>query len=179
MWASEGPGGPACPCRRVARGGCPPPGPHRSGRAGFPHPVLRAMGSLQIRGPYVASNSHPSFFAIQPFRQGVGELLVSPPAFPAESMARLPSFLCRVPRVGSPTSSVISRSYDSPRPSRGTSVVPRVPGTIRALDVRSCRRRARLWRPRVVSGSPHPVVSTNGDVGPPRFLENPCISALL
>jgi hypothetical protein len=160
-------------------GRLPAPSPHRSGRAGFPHPVLRATGSLQIRD-HMSSRirTHPAL-AIQPFRQGVGELLVSPPAFLAESMARLPSFLCGVPRGGSPTSSVISRSYDSPRPSRGTSVVPRAPvPSVRSMFAPAFGERALAGRG-FVSGSPHPVASTNGDVGPPRFLENPCISALL
>ena len=34
---------------RVDRGGVSP-APHRSGRAGFPHPALRLMGSLRVDG---------------------------------------------------------------------------------------------------------------------------------
>jgi hypothetical protein len=161
--------------RRVARG-VAPPGPHRPGRAVFPHPVLQVADSLWsglVRG----LDPHPPSLSGHSVRGLVGSMPL-PPAFPAGSAAWPPSFLRGHPEVRFPP---LRRSYweaTTPSPSiPGTSVAPRasVP-LVRSLFAPLAGKRTGggqgLWFRVPLPGS------SNGDVGSPRFLENPCMGAV-
>jgi hypothetical protein len=84
--------------------GIAPPAPHRSGRAGLPHPAPRAEGSRSRLLPAVVAVRRPRGFG--PRRRSRRQILV----------AASPS-LHRVPRVGSPASAVLRDAPTSRRPS--------------------------------------------------------------
>src|SRR5580692_11803181 len=112
------PAHPGCLCR-VA-----PPvtrrGPHGPGRADFPHPVLRAAASSRFEA-CASPRTSPATRVARLSARGC-EWLVSTMSLPSgPARARMPRrrpLLRGVPWVGSPTSSLVLRRYDSstPRP---------------------------------------------------------------
>jgi hypothetical protein len=112
------PAHPGCLCRVAPP--VTPRGPHGPGRADFPHPVLRAAASSRFEACASPRTSPATRVALLSERGC--EWLVSTMSLPSgPARARMPRrrpLLRGVPWVGSPTSSLVLRRYDSstPRP---------------------------------------------------------------
>ena len=89
------------------------PGPHKCGRAGFPHPVLRAMGSLQIWDHAPRIRTHLSSLSSHSGKELVSSWSLLPlsrlspwpgsPLSSAGSLGRFPHFVGHIEELRLPT----------------------------------------------------------------------------